>query len=151
MSNLTVPSSHPLGSLSSSPMAGAAPSGNQTAPPPQNLSLFGRKAKASPLDFSLIPGAPHDMPEKYFEKVPKFDGVSATSIEDHIDKVWDHMEAYGAVDEDVFMRGLLFSLERDVRKWFDRLPASSINGYDHFITKLISDWSHKLDGKFLLH
>ena len=97
--------------------------------------MFGRKAKASPLDFSLIPGAPHDMPEKYFEKVPKFDGVSATSIEDHIDKVWDHMEAYGAVDEDVFMRGLLFSLEGDVRKWFDRLPASSINGYDHFITK----------------
>ena len=34
------------------------------------------------------------------------------------------MEAYGAVDEDVFMRGLLFSLEGDVRKWFDRLLAS---------------------------
>ena len=68
-------------------MAGVAPSGNQTAPPPQNLRVFGRKAKASPLDFSLIPGAPHDMPEKYFEKVPKFDGVSAISIEDHIDKV----------------------------------------------------------------
>ena len=75
VSNLTVPSSHPLGSLSSSPMARVAPSGNQTAPPPQNLRVFGRKAKASPLDFSLILGAPHDMPEKYFEKVPKFDGV----------------------------------------------------------------------------
>ena len=145
VSNLTVPSSHPLGSLSSSPMAGAAPSGNQTAPPPQNSRVFGRKAKASPLDFSLVPGAPHDMLENYFEKVPKFDGVSATSIEDHIDKVWDHM------DEDVFMRGISFYLEGDVRKWFDRLPTSSINGYDHFIMKLRSDWSHKLDGKFLLH
>ena len=49
------------------------------------------------------------------------------------------------------MRGLLHSLEGDVRKWFDRLPASSINGYDNFVTKLNSDWSHKLDGKFLLH
>ena len=58
---------------------------------------------------------------------------------------------YGVVDEDVFMRGLLYSLEGDVRKWFDRLPASSINGYDHFVTKLNSDWSHKLYGKFLLH
>ena len=79
------------------------------------------------------------MPEKYFEKVPKFDGVSTISIEDHIDKVWDHMEAYGAVDEDVFMRGLLFSLEEDARKWFDRLLASSINGYDHVVMKLSSD------------
>ena len=49
------------------------------------------------------------------------------------------------------MRGLLHFLEGDVRKWFDRLPASSINGYDNFVTKLNSDWSHKLDGKFLLH
>ena len=61
------------------------------------------------------------------------------------------MEAYGASDEDVFMRGLLASLEGDVRKWFDRLHASSINGYDNFVTKLNSEWSHKLDGKFLLH
>ena len=61
------------------------------------------------------------------------------------------MEAYGAVDEDVFMIGLLHSLEGDVRKWFDRLPASYMNGYDNFVTKLNSDWSHKLDGKFLLH
>ena len=43
------------------------------------------------------------------------------------------------------------SLEGDVQKWFDRLSASSINGYDNFVTKLNSDWSHKLDGKFLLH
>ena len=49
------------------------------------------------------------------------------------------------------MRGLLASLEGDVWKWFDKLPASSINGYDNFVTKLNSDWSRKLDGKFLLH
>ena len=49
------------------------------------------------------------------------------------------------------MRGLLHSLEGDVQKWFDRLPASSINGYDHFVIKHSNDWSHKLDGKFLLH
>ena len=42
-------------------------------------------------------------------------------------------------------------MEGDVQKWFDRLHASSINGYDNFVTKLNSDWSRKLDGKFLLH
>ena len=61
------------------------------------------------------------------------------------------MEAYGASDEDVFMKGLLASLEGDIRKWFDRLLASSIDGYDNFVSKLNSDWSRKLDGKFLLH
>ena len=49
------------------------------------------------------------MLEKYFEKVPKFDGVSSISIEDHVDKVWEHMKAYGASDEDVFNRGVLTS------------------------------------------
>ena len=85
------------------------------------------------------------------KKFPKFDGVSYISIEDHINKVWDHMEAYGASDEDVFMRGLPHYLEGDVRKWFDKMPTSSIDGYDNFVAKLNSDWSHKLDGKFLLH
>ena len=81
--------SHLFGSpsTSSNPMAETNTSGNQNVPPPQNPRIFGRKAKPSPLDFSLIQGAPHDMPKKYFEKVPKFDGVSSISIEDHIDKV----------------------------------------------------------------
>ena len=54
------------------------------------------------------------MRDKYFEKVPEFDGVSAASIKDYIDKYWDHMEAYGVINEDVFMRGLPHSLEGEV-------------------------------------
>ena len=49
------------------------------------------------------------------------------------------------------MRGLFASLEGDARKWFDRLPASSIIGYDVFTEKLKHEWSVKLDGRFLLN
>ena len=61
-------------------MPGTNTSGNQNVPPPQNPRIFGRKAKASRLDFSLIQGAPHDMPDKYFKKVPKFDGVRVHKV-----------------------------------------------------------------------
>ena len=90
------------------------------------------------------------MPDKYFERNPKFSGNCATTIEDHIDVVWSHMEAYGVEEEDVYMRGLLFLLEGEARRWFDRLVALSIGGYDSFVTILKGQWSAKLDGIFLL-
>ena len=112
---------------------------------------FGNKAKASPFDLSQIVGSPHDMPDKYFESIPKFSSNCAITIEDHIDVVWSHLEAYGAEEEDVYKRGLLFSLEGEARRRFDRLPASSIGGYDAFLTILKGQWSTKLDRRFLLN
>ena len=114
------------------PMVGTNKSnlGNNTQTNSPVACAFGNKVRTSPLDFSHVLGAPHDMPDKYFEKIPKFNGNCATSIEDHIENVWAHMEAYGAEEEDVFMRGLFASLEGDARKWFDRLLASSITRYD---------------------
>ena len=112
---------------------------------------FGNKAKASPFDLSQIAGSPHDMPDKYFERNPKFSGNCATTIEDHIDVVWSHLEAYGVEEEDVYMRGFLFSLEGEACRWFDRLLSSSIGGYDAFVTILKIQWSAKMDGKFLLN
>ena len=67
---------------------------------------LGNKTRPSPFDFSKIQGAPHDMPEKYFDKLPKFNGSSVVPIEEHI-------EACGAEVEDVYMRALMFSLEGD--------------------------------------
>ena len=48
------------------------------------------------------------MPNKYFGNTSKFSMNYETTIEDHIDTMWSHMEAYGAKDEDVYMRDLLF-------------------------------------------
>ena len=91
------------------------------------------------------------MPDKYFESIPKFSGNCAITIEDHIDVVWSHMEAYGAEEKDVYMRGLLFSLEGEAYRWFYRFPALSIGGCDAFVTILKGQWSTKLDDRFLLN
>ena len=72
------------------------------------------------------------MPEKYFDKLPKFNGSSAIPIEEHIESVWNYMDAYGAKVEDVYMVSLEASLEGDSHGWFDRLPLGSVDGYDTF-------------------
>ena len=82
---------------------------------PTRPRRFRSRARPSPFDFSLIQGAPHDMPEKYFDKLPKFSGSSAKSIEEHIESVWNYMDVYGAEAEDVYMVALKTSLEGDAR------------------------------------
>ena len=52
--------------------------------PPAGPRQFGSRARPSPFDFSMIHGAPHVFPEKYFNKLPRFNGSSAIPIEDHI-------------------------------------------------------------------
>ena len=77
------------------------------------------------------------MPKKYFDGLPKFNGNSVVIIEDHIQAVWNYMQAYGVEEEDIFMRALMSSLEEETRRWFDRLSTSSINGYDAFTKRII--------------
>ena len=92
--------------------------------PPVEPRRFGNRARSSPFDFSQIQGAPHDMLEKYFDKLSKFNGSSALPFEEHIEAVWNYIEACGA-KEDVYMRALVSSLEGDARGWFDRLLVLS--------------------------
>ena len=58
-----------------------------TNPPPKPRN-FENKTRPYPFDFLQIQGAPHDMSEKYFDKLPKFNGISTITIEDHIQVVW---------------------------------------------------------------
>ena len=91
------------------------------------------------------------MPNKYFDNIPNFSKNCTTTIEYHIYVMWSRMEAYGGEEEDVYMRGLLFSLEGEARRLFDRIPASSIGGYVAFVTILKGQWSANLDGIFLVN
>ena len=99
----------------------------------------------------MIHGAPHDLPEKYFDKLPRFNGSSAIPIEEHIESVWNYMDSYGVEAEDVYMVALKASLEGDAKSWLDRLSLGSVDGYDTFTKKLIEDWSSKPDNRFLLN
>ena len=91
----------------------------------------------------MIHGDPHDLPKKYFDKLPRFNGSSTVPIEEHIESVWNYMDAYGDEYEDVYMVALKASLEGDAGRWFDRLPPRSVDGYDTFPRKLTEDWSAK--------
>ena len=91
------------------------------------------------------------MPDKYFDKLLKFNGSSAISIEEHIESVWNYMDAYRAEAEDVYMVSLKASLEGDSRSWFDRFPPGSVDGYNNFTRKLIEDWSTNPNNRFLLN
>ena len=99
----------------------------------------------------MIHGDPHDLPKKYFDKLPRFNGSTTIPIEGHIESVWSYIDAYEAKAEDVYMVALKASLEGDARSWFDRLPPGSVDGYDTFTKKLTEDWSSKLDNMFLLN
>ena len=83
--------------------------------PPVGPRKFGSRARPSPFNFLLIQGAPHDMPEKYFDKLPRFNGSFAVPIEEHIESVWNYMDAYRVEAEDVYMVSLKASLEGDAR------------------------------------
>ena len=47
------------------------------------------------------------MPKDYIKMLPRFYGNNATSIEDHLQMLWDHMEVRDPDYEDVYMRALL--------------------------------------------
>ena len=154
--------SRPVFIQSNSPTDNSTSSTPPTNPPRVNFQMantspslgprhFRNRFKPSPFDFSQIQGAPHDMPEKYFDKIPKFNGSFAIPVEEHIEAVWNYIEACGAEEEDVYMRALMSALEGDARGWFDRLPTRSIDGYDTFTQKLIEGWSAKPDNRFLLN
>ena len=91
--------------------------GNPIRYPTQITRAVRKKAKPSPFDFSEILGAPHPMPKGYSEGLPRFYVNAIESIEKHLDAVWYYMEAYGAEDEDVYMRALCESLGGNVDYW----------------------------------
>ena len=57
--------------------------------PPAGDRKFGSRARPCPFDFLMIHGDPHDFLEKYFDKIPIFNGSSVIPIEEHIELVWN--------------------------------------------------------------
>ena len=68
------------------------------------------------LDFFEIYEAPHPMPKRYSDRLPRFFANSAESIESHLD-AWCYMESLGVEHEDVYMRALCESLGGNANFW----------------------------------
>ena len=85
------------------------------------------------------------MPKDYIKKLPRFYGNIATSIEDHLQILWDRMEVRGTDDKDFYMWSLGESLDGDARLRFDHLTPRSIIGYDMFTDLLKNEWGENID------
>jgi hypothetical protein len=95
--------------------------GNKPPPPPLVIPLVA--ARYGPLNF---PPNVHDLPENYLKLFPKYDGEKAISAKEHMGAFQDFTHNLFMEHDDVFMRLFVQTLERDVRKWFRGLLATSI-------------------------
>ena len=91
-----------------------------------------KKQLLSRLDFSQVYEAPHPMPKRYSEGLPRFFANSIESIESHLDAFWCYMESLGTENEDVYMQDLGESLGGNVDFWLYTLAPGSITGYNMF-------------------
>jgi hypothetical protein len=109
---------------------------NPTNNPNATMSNF-----LSPLNFAVIQGAPHDVPEKSIDKLPIFLGNNAISANSHISSFHKCMEKYcrGHNKEDVNTTLFVFSLEGDVAKWFTYFSANKFNTLNSILDELRRD------------
>lgn len=104
------------------------------------------------LDISRTQGAPHDMPEKFIEWLPKFFGTSVTSARDHVGMFMASLDAYGTNEhEDVVLNFFSKSIEGYVKLWFIRLPRKSIKGWNDLMKVFMNTQEVKIDVKLLLN
>jgi hypothetical protein len=73
----------------------------------------------------------------YLKKLPKFIGEGDIIVEYHLATFYSYVDNYVLVDEDVWMRIFVHSLDGEAIKWFRALTLRSI------------DWIEALDDIFL--
>jgi hypothetical protein len=108
----------------------------------------------SPLNFAVIQGAPHDVPEKAIDKLPIFHGNNAITANSHISSFHRCVDKYcrGHKEEDVKMTLFVYSLEGDAAEWFEDFSANKFNTLDSILMNLRKDGViRKNTGFNLLH
>lgn len=71
----------------------------------------------------------HAFPDGYLKHLPRFNGETWPSTEDHLAGFLDFFDNMNIEHEDVYTRLFVQSLEGNVRIWFRRLQANSINSW----------------------
>jgi hypothetical protein len=105
-----------------------------------------------PLNFALIQGAPHTIPDRAIEKLPCFSGNNVVSAHAHllsfnlcIDK-W----CIGHDEEDVKMKLFVFSLEGDATEWFSDQDPNKFNTLTEIVQDFKERWGDQKENRFLL-
>jgi hypothetical protein len=96
-----------------------------------------------PLDMSKIPGYPREMPPHYEEFLPCFAGIKRECPELHMMSFWNFFRRFPVDDEaeDLVMKLFSASLHGEARRWYDDLPAASIDSMEHFERVFLARWT----------
>jgi hypothetical protein len=96
-----------------------------------------------PLDMSKIPGYPREMPPHYEEFLPCFAGIKRECPELHMMRFWNFFRRFPVDDEaeDLVMKLFSASLHGEARRWYDDLPAASIDSMEHFERVFLARWT----------
>ena len=100
-----------------------------------------------PLDMSKIPGYPREMPPHYEESLPCFAGIKRECPEFHMMRFWNFFRHFPVDNEaeDLVMKLFSASLDGEARRWYDDLPAASINSMDLFEEIFLAKWTMKIE------
>jgi hypothetical protein len=66
----------------------------------------------------------------YLKQFPMFMGKGDITVEEHLVAFYSYANNYVIVNEDVWMRILVHSLDGEARKWFRALAPRSIDGIE---------------------
>jgi hypothetical protein len=96
-----------------------------------------------PLDMSKIPGYPREMPPHYEDFLPCFAGIKRECPESHMRRFWNFFQRFPIDDEaeDLVMKLFSASLHGEARRWYDDLPAASIDSMEHFERVFLARWT----------
>jgi hypothetical protein len=100
-----------------------------------------------PLDMSEIPGYPRKMPPRYEDFLPRFAGIEDECPKSHMRRFWKFFQHFPVDDEaeDLVMKLFSASLQGEARRWYDNLPAASINSMELFEELFLAKWTMEME------
>jgi hypothetical protein len=100
-----------------------------------------------PLDMSKIPGYPRKMPPRYELFLPRFAGSDEDCPKSHMRRFWKFFQHFPVSDEaeDLVMKLFSASLDGEARRWYDDLPAASIDSMEHFEKVFLAKWTVEME------
>jgi len=98
----------------------------------------------------VLPNNLDAFPVGYLKYLPKYNGETGPSTEDHLQAFLDFADDMNIEQEIVYMRLFVQSLEGNVRIWFRKLPTASIRNREEVTIIFKNQWGLKKDPLYFL-
>jgi hypothetical protein len=87
------------------------------------------------------------MPPRYELCLPRFAGSDEDCPKSHMRRFWKFFQHFPVSDEaeDLVMKLFSASLDGEARRWYDDLPAASIDSMEHFERVFLARWTMEME------